>query len=99
MRHQPMTASAVSTCATGARCARIAAIAVVLAGVALASGAIAADAASAASHGRIVFASNRDGGNQEIYSAAADGTDRVNLTRNPAFDQQPSLSPDGRRIV
>jgi TolB protein len=57
-----------------------------------------AQAASAAANGHIVFSSNRDG-NDEIVIARPDGTDRVNLTQNPATDFQPRLSPDGRRIA
>ncbi|HNS49762.1 MAG TPA: hypothetical protein PKO09_01100 [Anaerolineae bacterium] len=46
---------------------------------------------------RLAFASKRDG-NWEIYSAAADGTDLIRLTYDPADDQHPSWSPDGRWI-
>ena len=35
----------------------------------------------------------------EIFVVKADGTDRRNLTRNPASDDQPALVPDGRRLV
>ena len=46
----------------------------------------------------IAFASERDG-NLEIYTIAADGTDPVNLTNNPASDGTPSWSPDGDRTA
>ena len=51
--------------------------------------------------GRIVFASNRDGGgfNSEIYSMNANGTNQTRLTNNPAIDSGPSISPDGSRIA
>jgi dipeptidyl aminopeptidase/acylaminoacyl peptidase len=55
-------------------------------------------AAFAGANGKIVFQSNRDG-NNEIYAMNADGTNRVDLTRNPADDTQPRWSPDGRQIV
>jgi dipeptidyl aminopeptidase/acylaminoacyl peptidase len=36
----------------------------------------------------------------EIYSVAADGTDRVDLTNSPGFaDGWPAVSPDGQRIA
>jgi dipeptidyl aminopeptidase/acylaminoacyl peptidase len=35
----------------------------------------------------------------EIYSVAADGTGRVNLTNDPAADESPAVSPDGRQIA
>ncbi|HMQ02487.1 MAG TPA: DUF5050 domain-containing protein [Pyrinomonadaceae bacterium] len=49
--------------------------------------------------GKIVFNSNRDGGNWEIYSMNANGSNPTRLTNNPATDYNPSLSPDGSRIV
>jgi hypothetical protein len=48
--------------------------------------------------GKLVFETNRDG-NAEIYRMNADGSDRVNLTRNAAEDSQPRWSPDGTRIA
>jgi hypothetical protein len=69
--------------------------------VALAISAIAAGEARAAfpgTNGRIVFETNRDG-NEEIYTMNADGTNRVDLTRNPADDTDPRWSADGSRIV
>jgi TolB protein len=47
---------------------------------------------------RFAFSSTHDG-NQEIYTAAADGSDVVRLTQNPSIDAHPCWSPDGRRIV
>lgn len=62
--------------------------------------------------GRIVFGAGlgtrdgknyspvRDGeGNWEIWSVRPDGTDLKNLTRNPARDDYPRVSPDGTRIA
>ena len=47
---------------------------------------------------RIAFASKRDG-NFEIYIMNADGSKQTNLTNNPAYDNCPSWSPDGKKIV
>jgi Tol biopolymer transport system component len=69
--------------------------------VALTLFAIAAGAARAAfpgTNGKIVFETNRDG-NEEIYAMNADGTNRVDLTRNPTDDTDPRWSADGSRIV
>lgn len=49
-------------------------------------------------NGRIVFASDRDG-DWDIYSSYPDGTGFVQLTNDPAFDGEPTVSPDGARIV
>jgi Tol biopolymer transport system component len=54
--------------------------------------------AAAGGGSKIVFQSNRDG-NNEIYTMNADGTNRVDLTRNSADDIQPRWSPDGSQIV
>jgi Tol biopolymer transport system component len=48
--------------------------------------------------GDIVFVSTRDG-NPEIYSVGTDGTDLTRLTNNPANDDAPVWSPDGKRIA
>jgi len=40
----------------------------------------------------IAFESDRDG-NYEIYIMNADGTNQVNLTNNPADDEEPSWAP------
>jgi dipeptidyl aminopeptidase/acylaminoacyl peptidase len=57
-----------------------------------------ARAAFPGANGKIVFRTNRDG-NAEIYTMNADGSGRVDLTRNPAEDVDPRWSPDGSRIV
>ena len=54
--------------------------------------------AAPAPAGRIVFESNRDG-NLEIYSMNADGSAPTRLTNNPATDDLPSISPDGRKVA
>ncbi|HEY0172750.1 MAG TPA: Ig-like domain-containing protein [Pyrinomonadaceae bacterium] len=48
--------------------------------------------------GRVVFVSNRDG-DDEIFTANADGGDLKQLTSNAAADTRPDWSPDGARIV
>lgn len=55
------------------------------------------DAASARLN-TIVFVSGRDG-NNEIYSARADGSLPTRLTTSPADDNSPSRSRDGNRVV
>ena len=47
---------------------------------------------------RFAFTSTHEG-NQEVYTAAADGSDRVRLTQNPGQDAHPCWSPDGSRIA
>jgi dipeptidyl aminopeptidase/acylaminoacyl peptidase len=69
--------------------------------VSLAIGAITAGQARAAfpgTNGKIVFETNRDG-NEEIYTMNSDGTNRLDLTRDPADDTDPRWSADGSRIV
>ena len=39
------------------------------------------------------------GGDWNIYSVSADGTNPVNLTNSPAEDRDPAWSPDGSRIA
>jgi len=46
----------------------------------------------------IVFQSNRDG-NWEIYRALPDGSQPVRLTNDPAVDESPCFSPDGRWVA
>lgn len=49
---------------------------------------------------RIVFMSNRDGGDFDLYVVdAADGTGLVQLTNAPATEARPKYSPDGSKIV
>lgn len=59
---------------------------------------LSASAAFPGDNGLIVFQTNRDG-NNEIYTMNADGTNRVNLTRNPAGDIDPRWSAEGDRVV
>lgn len=47
---------------------------------------------------RFAFSSTREG-NQELYTAASDGTDPVRLTQSPGVDAHPCWSPDGKTIV
>lgn len=47
---------------------------------------------------RFAFSSTHEG-NQEIYTARADGTDLVRLSRHPGIDAHPCWTPDGARIV
>jgi Tol biopolymer transport system component len=57
-----------------------------------------ARAAFPGGNGKLVFETNRDG-NEEIYTMNSDGTNRVDLTRNPTDDTDPRWSSDGSRIV
>jgi len=50
------------------------------------------------SEDRVVFTSERDG-NPEIYVMEADGSNQINLTKNPARDATPVWSPEGTRIA
>lgn len=56
----------------------------------------AASPSAHATSGRIAFYSDRDG-NPEIYVMDADGGAPTRVTRHPAFDVAPALSPDGSR--
>lgn len=47
---------------------------------------------------RFVFSTNRDG-NWEIYVMDTTGTNLVNLTNYPGWDQIPVWSPDGKKIA
>jgi hypothetical protein len=49
--------------------------------------------------GRIAWASNRAGGNMDLYAMAADGTGVRRLTTTPATEIAPVWSPDGARIA
>src|SRR5690349_12938483 len=64
----------------------------------LAFAAPASSPAATGANGRIFFGSNRDG-NDEVYSAAVDGSDARNLTQNAAADFSPAVSPDGSRVA
>ena len=57
-----------------------------------------ARAAFPGTNGNLIFETNRDG-NEEIYTMNADGSNRVDLTRNPADDTDPRWSADGSRIL
>jgi len=48
--------------------------------------------------GILAFYSDRDG-NPEIYRMTADGSELARLTNDPAFDDSPAISPDGKRIA
>lgn len=56
-----------------------------------------AQAAFPGANGKIAFTSDRDG-NNEIYIMDADGSNQTRLTNNPAADNYPRFSPDGRKI-
>jgi Tol biopolymer transport system component len=47
----------------------------------------------------VVFVSNRDANDLEIYTMNSDGTGARRLTFNPGSDIMPAWSPDGTRIV
>ncbi len=48
---------------------------------------------------RIVFGSNRQQGNHDIYLMELDGTSQTRLTTSPAYDDQPKWSPDRTKIA
>jgi TolB protein len=48
---------------------------------------------------QIVFQSDRNDGNSEIYTMKADGTDIKRLTTNKGMDETPIWSPDGKHIL
>jgi Tol biopolymer transport system component len=47
----------------------------------------------------IVFASNRDSSNTQLYAMNLDGSNLVRLTNNNFNDDYPRLSPDGTKIL
>ncbi|HKH38733.1 MAG TPA: DPP IV N-terminal domain-containing protein [Rubrobacter sp.] len=49
-------------------------------------------------NGKIAFQSDR-GGSYEIYTMNKDGTKIDKLTTNPADDEDPAFSPDGKKIA
>lgn len=48
---------------------------------------------------RIVFASNCDGGNLDLFIMDADGANVSRLTRTPGHEHTPTFSPDGSRLA
>jgi len=54
-------------------------------------------------HSKILFLSTRDHyqirDSTEIYVMNVDGSEQKNLTNNPAYDEYPSWSPDGKKIA
>src|SRR3954452_12696459 len=56
-------------------------------------------AAAAGTNGKLVFASDRDAGDVEIYSMNADGRGQTRLTTSPGDDTYPLWSPSGTRIA
>jgi len=51
------------------------------------------------SDGRLIAYSSDRAGNFDIWVQQADGSNPVQVTKNPAHDWQPDWSPDGRQIV
>jgi TolB protein len=47
---------------------------------------------------RFAFTSTHEG-NQEVYTAAIDGSDVVRVTQSPGVDSHPCWTPDGRSLV
>jgi dipeptidyl aminopeptidase/acylaminoacyl peptidase len=92
------SATAANGCAAGRRWMRVGLCSVVVCAVLL--GVVSGARASFPGvPGEIVFSSTFSG-DREIYVAAADGSGRVDLTRDPqAADITPSWSADGRRIA
>ena len=68
-------------------------------GVSMFFAAFGAPAATAATDEKIVFMSSGNNNDFDIFIMNADGTGRTNLTNHPASDEDPSLSPDGTKIV
>ncbi len=54
---------------------------------------------STPTNGKIVFGSDRGGGNGELFTMDPDGSHVTRLTNNNDVDAHASWSPDGRRIV
>jgi Tol biopolymer transport system component len=70
-----------------------------LAGLALAAPAEFGNAAFSGNNGKILFDSDRDSGNNELYVINADGTGQTRLTNSEEWEQQSSWSPDGAKIA
>jgi Tol biopolymer transport system component len=50
-------------------------------------------------NGRIAYVSHLPSGLQEIYTMKPNGTERKQLTNNPAYDTSPAYSPVGKKIA
>ena len=48
---------------------------------------------------KLAYASNGFGGNLDIYTVNADGTEETRLTSQPGWEIEPTWSPDGRRLA
>ena len=57
-----------------------------------------AEATFPGKNGEIAFQSDR-GGSYEIYTMNRNGTKIDKLTTNPAPDEDPAFSPDGKKII
>ncbi|HET7271736.1 MAG TPA: hypothetical protein VFI90_11695 [Rubrobacter sp.] len=57
-----------------------------------------AEAAFPGTNGQIVFTSDRDGGDYEIYTANSDGTSPRRLTFHAGYDLDPAWSPTGKIV-
>ena len=57
------------------------------------------DPTSSSNGDKIVFVSNRDGGDSELYMVNSTGTDLQRLTNSPGEDSEPSFRRDGKAIV
>ena len=76
-----------------------AALSILIAGCTPGDGSGGSDDPSVPPSGSIVFASNRVGGDFEIWAMNPDGTNQRQLTDNEKFERYPDVSPDGARIV
>src|SRR5215204_2291651 len=57
-----------------------------------------AEATFPGKNGKIAFQSDR-GGSYDIYTMTRNGTEIDNLTTNPADNEDPAFSPDGKKIA
>lgn len=76
----------------------LAVILALLFGVALVTPVKPAQAAFPGYNGKIAFQSYRDG-NSEIYAMNPNGTNPTRLTTNAAWEGEPAVSPDGKRVA